>query len=102
MSRLFSSQVCSNEHKRYYCYYCLNSFKTEEVLGNHQEYCHNNEAVKIEFPKNNLHVNFKNFERSMKVPFVIYADFECFTEDINTCHPNPQYSYTKQYQKHTP
>ena len=103
MSRLLSSQVCRNGHERYFCYNCLNSFKTEEVLRKHKEYCHNNEAVKIGLPKKeDLYIKFKNYERSMKVPFVIYADFECFTEEINTCQPNPQNSYTKRYQKHTP
>ena len=38
----------------------------------------------------------------MRVPFVVYADFECFTEKLDTTQPNPKQSYTKQYQKHTP
>ena len=103
ISRLLSSQVCSIGHERYFCYYCLNSFKTKDALKKYQEYCCNNKAVRIDFPKEeNLYIGFKQHERSMKVPFVIYADFECFTEDINTCQPDPHYSYTKQYQKHTP
>ena len=38
----------------------------------------------------------------MRVPFGVYADFECFTEKLDTMQPNPKQSYTKQYQKHTP
>ena len=38
----------------------------------------------------------------MRVPFVIYADFESFIKPINTCAPNTSTSYTKQYQYHTP
>ena len=38
----------------------------------------------------------------MRVPFVVYAEFECFTEKLDTSQPNPKQSYTKQYQKHTP
>ena len=38
----------------------------------------------------------------MRVPFVVYEDFECFTEKLETTQPNPKQSYTKQYQKHTP
>ena len=38
----------------------------------------------------------------MRVPFVIYANFESFIKPINTCSPNTNTSYTKQYQKHTP
>ena len=40
----------------------------------------------------------------MRVPFVVYADFECFTKKMkDTCQANPKNkSYTKKYQKHTP
>ena len=38
----------------------------------------------------------------MRVPFGVYADFECFTEKLDITQPNPKQSYTKQYQKHTP
>ena len=38
----------------------------------------------------------------MRVPFVVYADFESFITPINTCSPDPNKSYTKQYQKHMP
>ncbi|XP_065639665.1 uncharacterized protein LOC136072388 [Hydra vulgaris] len=47
-------------------------------------------------------IEFKNYNKSMRVPFVVYADFESFIKPINTCSPNPNESYTKQYQKHTP
>jgi hypothetical protein len=38
----------------------------------------------------------------MRVPFVIYADFESFTKPIDTCQPNPAESFTNKYQKHVP
>jgi len=38
----------------------------------------------------------------MRVPFVIYADFECFTENIALCQPDGGKSYTEKYQKHKP
>jgi len=38
----------------------------------------------------------------MRVPFVIYADFECFTENISSCQPDEGRSYTEKYQKHKP
>ena len=39
---------------------------------------------------------------SLPLPFVIYADFECFTIPVNTCQPNPDKSFTQTYQKHEP
>ena len=38
----------------------------------------------------------------MRVPFIVFANFECFTPHLSTCQPNPDKSYTKQYQKHIP
>ena len=38
----------------------------------------------------------------MRVPFIVYADFESFTPQLSTCQPNPEKSYTNQYQKHIP
>ena len=45
-------------------------------------------------------VEFKNIERQMHYPFSIYADMECFPEKLDICTPNPNQSYTQQYQKH--
>jgi len=53
-------------------------------------------------PKKGTMLSFNNFNRSMRVPFVVFADFEASPELIDTCQPNPTESYTKQYQKHTP
>ena len=38
----------------------------------------------------------------MRVPYIVYADFESFTTQLSTCQPNPDKSYTMQYQKHIP
>ena len=53
-------------------------------------------------PERNSFLFFKNHFRKLQVPFVVYADFECFTIPINTCNPNPNNSFTTQYQKHEP
>ena len=38
----------------------------------------------------------------MKVPFIVYGDFESMVKLIDTCGPNPGISYIKQYQNHVP
>ena len=38
----------------------------------------------------------------MRVPFIVYAEFESFTPQLSTWQPNPDRSYTNQYQKHIP
>ena len=106
MSRLLSSQVNKHKSKMHFCYGCLNSFPSKTTLEKHHEYCDKNEEVKTEMPVdkdgNPLHTYFKNFNRKMRVPFVVYADFESFTENIDTWTPDESKSFTKQHQKHKP
>ena len=66
------------------------------------EYCSKFKAVRVEMPKKGTMLSFKNYYKKMRVPFVVYADFEAFTESISTCSPNDESSYTKQYQRHKP
>ena len=39
-------------------------------------------------------------EKSLKVPFIIYADLECLLEKIDTCQNNSEQSYTENKSKH--
>jgi len=74
----------------------------ENKLKQHQEYCNNHEAVKFDLPKPGSMLGFKNYNRSMRHPHVVYADFESFIKPINTCQPDPCKSYAKKYQHNTP
>ena len=53
-------------------------------------------------PPQGTMLKFKNYQNQLPVPFVVYADFECFTKPVNTCSPNPKESYNYNYQKHEP
>ena len=86
----------------HYCRRCLNGFTSKEALTTHNEYCSQHEAQKIVMPEPGTILKFENYDRSMRVPFVIYADFESFIKPIDTCQPDSSGSYTKQYQKHIP
>lgn len=103
LSRLLSKQMTNHNGERYICRRCLSSFRSDESLQKHREYCQNHDAVKVEMPSEaNKYLSFKNYNRKMRVPFVIYADFECFTESLDTSLPNDQKRYTVKYQRHKP
>ena len=53
---------------------------------------------KLNFPKRDRKFLLKI--TIVRVPFIVYADFESFTPQLSTCQPNPNKSYTMQYQKH--
>ena len=71
-------------------------------MNKHQEYCNEHKTVKIELPEKGTMLKFKNYHKSQKVPFIVYADFESYIKPLHSCEPNPESSYTKQYQKHEP
>ncbi|KAL4101236.1 hypothetical protein QTP88_021256 [Uroleucon formosanum] len=101
--KLCGSQMTKDGHKRLLCKMCLNSFDTKNKLNDHKHYCANNKAAKIVLPEAyNKTLEFQNYNHSLRVPFVIYADFECTLKPIYTCQPNDTESFTKCYQKHIP
>ena len=50
--------------------------------------------------KKGEYVKFKNFERKIKLPFMIYADFESILVPEDNGKQNPNESHSKKYQKH--
>ena len=106
-SRLMCGQATKHKGTRFYCKRCLNGFLSTEKLAVHKEYCKEHPVVRRQLPikpkpdkpGNNI-LEFKHLHMRMRVPFVIYADFEAFTKPIDTCQPDPATSYTMPYQKH--
>ena len=62
----------------------------------------NNKTAVVDIPPKNKFIHFKNYYKQLPIPFVVYADFECFTKPMNSCSPNPKDSYNYNYQKHDP
>ena len=91
-----------SKHSMHYCKRCLNGYTRVEALTKHTEYCSQENAQRIVLPEPGTMLNFKHYFKSMRVPFIVYADFESFIKPIDSCQPNPAVSYTKQYQKHIP
>ena len=81
---------------------CFNHFTKEELLEKHIKYCSNNKSAIVNMPEPNTMLYFKNYHKQLPIPFVVYADFECFTKPMNSCSPNPKESYNYNYQKHEP
>ena len=88
--------ITSNHKEDFYCLNCIHSYRTENKLENH-DYCH------VEMPtKDNNIIKYDYGEKSMKVPFIMYADLECLLEKTSTCINNPNESSTTKINKHTP
>ena len=88
LSHLLSSQAIKGKRKEYFCMRCLNPFGCQEALNRHLEYCSKYKAVEIKMPKEGTILKFKNYDRREKVPFIVYADFECFNKPLQSCDPD--------------
>ena len=51
--------------------------------------------------KDNNTIKYNQGEKSIKLPFVVYADLECLLEKMSTCYNNPEKSSTTKINKHT-
>ena len=50
--------------------------------------------------KDNNIIKYNQGEKSIKLPFVVYADLECFLEKMSTCQNNPKESSATEINKH--
>ena len=101
--RLIKSQkTTSHNGEMFICKRCFSHYTKEELLEKHIKYCSKNQTALITMPKPNTFLYFKNYHKKLPIPFVVYADFECFTKPMNSCSPNPKESYNYNYQKHEP
>ena len=53
-------------------------------------------------PKENEKIKYLPGEKSLKAPFIVYADLECLLEKVQYCQNNPESSYTGKKTKHKP
>ncbi|XP_022810632.1 uncharacterized protein LOC111347672 [Stylophora pistillata] len=102
LSRLVSSSLSKDGHKKFFCRRCLNYLGSQRVLDTHSELCQNHEAVRDKMPKEGPCLSFKNFQKQMNMPFVIYADFESLIKPLDTVQANPAGCYTEKKQQHKP
>ena len=84
-SRLFRSQITSRTNGTIHiCKKCFTHFSKQKLYDKHIEYCSSNETVPVKMPPRNTKLCFNNYHKQLPIPFVVYADFECFTEPMNT------------------
>ena len=94
--------ITSNHKEDFYCLNCFHSYSTENKLEAHQKICENDDYCCVEMPTKNNIIKYNHGEKSMKLPFVIYADLQCLLEKMSTCINNPNESSTTKINKHVP
>lgn len=112
LSRLISAQLSKHTGRIHLCDGCLNTFPSEAALQRHSE--HDCDTIASVLPSTELKINkngmmypenvlqFTGFEKKIKVPFVVYADFESLLIPVQSCDPNPSSSFTNVTHVHAP
>ena len=95
--------ITSNHNGDFYCLNCLHSYRTKSKLKKHEKICKNHDFCHLKMPDvdNNI-LESKLGKKSLKQPFIIYADLECLLLKMNTCNNNPNKSYTTAKALHKP
>ena len=82
--------VTSNHNDDFYCLNCFHAFRTKSKLEEHKNVCENHEYCHVEVPsKGNNIIKYNQGEKSIKLPFIMYADLECLLEKMSICQNNP-------------
>ena len=95
--------ITSSHKEDFYCLNCFHSYRMRNKLEEHKKICENHNCCNVKMPtKDNNIIKYNQGEKSIKLPFVVYADLECLLEKISTCQNNPNESSTTEINKHTP
>ena len=88
--------ITSNHNGDFYCLNCFHSYRTENKLKKHEKVCNDHDYCYVEMPnEDNKILKYNHGEKSLKAPFMIYADLECLLEKMHSCQNNPEKSYTE-------
>ena len=95
--------ITSNHKEDFYCLNCFHSYNTEKKFRKHEKVCNDHDYGHVEMPnKDNKILKHNHREKSLKAPFMIYVDLECFLEKMHSCQNNLEKCYTEKKTKHTP
>ena len=94
--------ITSNHDGDFYCLNSFHSYRTKNKLDAHKRICENHDYCHIEMPtKDNNTIKYNQGGKSIKLPFIAYADLECLLEKMSTCYNTQEESSTTKINKHT-
>ena len=94
--------ITSSNNEDFYCLNCFHSYRTLNTLKKHERICNNHDYCRIDMPKENKKIKYLPGQKSLKDPFIVYADLECTLEKIQHCQNTPKKSYTEKKAKREP
>ena len=78
--------ITSENNGDFYCLNFFHSFRIKNKLQSHKRICRNKYFCNIKMPsEDNEILEFSQYQKSDKAPFIIYADLECITDSKTDC-----------------
>ena len=75
--------------------HCLNSFRTKNKVVSHKKVCENKDFLNVVMSSEDTEIlEFNQYQKSDKAPFIIHADLECLIEKTDACKNYPENSST--------
>ena len=95
--------ITTKNHGDFYYQKCFHSFKTKNELQWHKRVYENKDCCNVIISSEDAKIlEFNQFRKSGKAPFIIYADLECIIENIEGCKNSTENSSTKKVSEHIP
>ena len=92
--------VTSKHNSNFYCLNCFHSYRTKSSFKMHKKVCENNDYCYVEMPEGDAKVKYHHGVKSMRAPFIMYADLESLLKKMDTCINDPEKSSTTKINKH--
>ena len=95
--------ISSSHVEDYYCLGCFHSKSTDNEFKKHERLCGKHDYCQIAMSKEDEKILIYNHgEKSLKAPFIIYADLECLLKRKQSCQNNPEKLNTEKKAEHEP
>ena len=74
--------ISSSNNGDFYCLNCFHSYRTHNKLKKHERVCNNHDYCHVGMPTEDSKIlKYRPGEKSLKAPFIIYADLECILKN---------------------
>ena len=95
--------ITSKKKGDFFCLNCLHPFIAKNKPKYHKKLCENKDFSSVIMRSEDTKIlEFNQYQKSDKAPFIIQAVFECMIGKIGGCKNNPENSATTKVSKHIP
>ncbi len=93
--------VTSNHHGDFYCRNCFGCFRSKDTLDLHIQACKDHDFCYVKMPEEGKDIlRYQEGSKSIRVPFIIYADTECIIRPIHSVENRSDKSSTRNVAEH--